>query len=69
MKEGGGKSDKKEKSDRYLEKEENAWRGRKEEGWLEITMVQLAPWSLSLFGAEKGVVLGCNLSLSAPYSG
>lgn len=67
MKEGGGKGDKKEKSSQYLEKEENAWWGRKEGGRMEITMVQLAPWSFSIFGAEKEVVLGCNLSLSAPY--
>lgn len=67
MKEGGGKGDKKEKSSQYLEKEENAWWGRKEGGRMEITMVRLAPWSFSIFGAEKEVVLGCNLSLSAPY--
>lgn len=66
MKPGGGKGNKKEKSNRCLEKEENARWERKEGGWLEITMVQLAPWSLSIFSAEKGVVLGCNLSLSAP---
>lgn len=40
--------------------------GRKEEGWLEKTMVHLAPWSVSIFIAEKGVVLGCNFSLSDP---
>lgn len=62
--ERGRKGDEKEESSTHLAKEENAWWWEK--GRLEKTMVQLAPWSVSIFSVEKGVVLGCNFSLSDP---